>query len=242
MIYFLIPVYNETPNLSLLVHNLKSVLPDKEKFYVMVDDGSKDDSAGCLEKLFHGQDNFRILGDGSNHGPGYSFNIGFEWILNHSRSDKDVIITLEADNTSDLAILPNMLSISSMGFDLVLASVYAQGGGFEQTTFLRKILSLGANMLLRFAYDIKVLTLSSFYRIYTIAALRQVKNKYAVLINEPGFISMIELLIKIIRIKGKIIEYPMTLHSSKRIGKSKMKVVKTSLSYIRFLVTMRSTL
>ena len=240
MIYFLIPILNESENIELLSKNLINCLPEENKYYVFVDDGSTDNSVAVLKKMAVSS-SYTILGDGLNHGPGYAFNLGFEWILGHSHHDNDIVITLEADNTSDLTILPNMVSISYMGFDLVLASAYAQGGGFEQTTFLRKILSFGANMLLRFAYDIKVLTLSSFYRVYTITILKEVKKKYSSLIAEPGFISMIELLIKIIRTKGKIIEYPMTLHSSKRIGKTKIKVNKTTLRNLRLLIAGRNT-
>ena len=236
MIYFLIPVYNESANLDLLTRHLKSVLPARIKFYVFSDDGSSDNSVEVIKKFFQEENNFIVLGDGSNHGPGYAFNTGFEWILQHSKDSNDLIVTLEADNTSDISILPNMIAISEMGFDLVLASVYAQGGGFEKTSFFRKLLSFGANLFLRFAFDISVLTLSSFYRVYKIDILRKVKTKYTPIMQEKGFISMIELLIKIIRCEGKIIEHPMKLYSSKRMGKSKMKILKTSISYIRFLI------
>jgi glycosyltransferase involved in cell wall biosynthesis len=233
--YFLIPVYNETANLELLSKRLKEVLPGREKLYVFSDDGSSDDSVDQIKKLFDGT-NHMVLGDGSNHGPGYAFNKGFEWILQHSKDQNDLVVTVEADNTSDLKILPNMISMSDMGFDLVLASVYAQGGGFDKTTFLRKLLSFGANFLLRFVYDIKVLTLSSFYRVYRVGIINKVQQKYPMMISETGFISMIELLIKIIRCNGEVIEYPMKLSSANRVGKSKMKVTKTFFSYLRFLL------
>lgn len=236
MLYFLIPVFNEEANLALLHKNLTSALVGYEKFYVFSDDGSKDGSVSTIRNLFNNT-NFIVLGDGNNHGPGYSFNTGFMWILNHSQNDTDKIITLEADNTSDISILPNMLILSELGYDLVLASVYAQGGGFDKTSFLRKFISAVANLLLRFFFNIKVLTLSSFYRIYSISIIKKIKAKNVVLIKEPGFISMVEILIKSIREKATIIEVPMTLYSGSRKGKSKMKLVKTIISYIRFLIT-----
>ena len=55
--------------------------------------------------------------------------------------DNDKVVTVEGDNTSDLEILPVMLANSKMGFGLVLASVYAQGGGFDKTSAFRKIIS-----------------------------------------------------------------------------------------------------
>ena len=124
-------------------------------------------------------------------------------------------------------------------YDLVLASVYAQGGGFSKTSIFRKLISFIANQLLRFIFGIKILTLSSFYRVYTVSIIKSIKSHYGKIITENGFICMLEILIKSIRIGTKIIEVPMILNSDKRIGKSKMKIIKTSIRYIHFLLTKR---
>jgi len=236
MLYFLIPIFNEEANLELLHKNLMVALPKyQQKYYVFSDDGSKDNSVKTIQHLF-ANSNFIILGDGINHGPGYAFNTGFEWILKHSKNEDDKIITLEADNTSDINILPEMLTISELGYGLVLASVYAQGGRFDKTSFLRKFISSVANLFLRFFFNIKILTLSSFYRVYSIEIIKKIKEKNAIIINEKGFISMIEILIKSIHLNATIIEVPMTLYSQKRKGKSKMKLINTMISYLRFLI------
>jgi dolichol-phosphate mannosyltransferase len=234
MLYFLVPVYNENENIVRLYNELTNALNTENKFYIFSDDGSTDGSIDRIKELFS-KENFVVLSDGKNYGPGHAFNLGFEWVLQHSQDDNDVLITIEADGTSDFDILPRMLAVSRTGIDLVLASVYAQGGGFDQTTFIRKLLSFVANMILRFAFDIKVLTLSSFYRIYKLSILRKIKSKNKELISEYGFICMIEVLLKAIRANGSIVEIPMVLYSKKRVGKSKMKPFKTALSYIRFL-------
>ena len=46
---------------------------------------------------------------------------------------------------------------------------------------------------------------------------------------------MLELLIKAIRCDAKIVELPMVLNSNKRVGKSKMKIIKTSIQYVKFI-------
>jgi dolichol-phosphate mannosyltransferase len=154
-------------------------------------------------------------------------------------SNADLIVTIEADNTSDIKILERMILNSRAGFDLVLASPYAQGGGFEETTLFRRILSFAANTVLRFCFDVKVLTLSSFYRVYKPDIIKVIKAKYGTIIEEPGFICMVEILIKAIRCKAQIIEIPMVLYSEKRKGKSKMKIIKTGFSYLKFLLKKR---
>lgn len=236
MIYILIPIFNEEGNVANLHRELSSVLPTEEKMFVFSDDGSSDKTIEFLKSHFSNT-NFTVLGDGVNRGPGYAFNTGFEWVLANSKDiENDTVITMEADCTSDIGILPHMLGINKMGYDLVLASVYAQGGGFDSTSFIRKFLSAIANLLFRFLFDIKVLTLSSFYRVYSVSLLQKIKQNNSAIITEYGFICMLEILVKAIKQNAKMIEVPMMLKSTKRVGKSKLKVFKTTMAYFRFLL------
>jgi len=234
MIYIVIPIFNEEQNITNLYNELAAYSFEEDYFFVFSDDGSSDTTKVEIERQFP-NDKTVVLGDGINRGPGAAFNVGFEWVLSNSKNDSDKIVTIEADCTSDLGILPVMLALNHLKFDLVLASVYAQGGGFDSTGFLRKFISSVANLLYRFVFDIKVQTISSFYRVYSIALLKKVKVKYGNLIEENGFICMLEILTKAIQCEAKIIEVPMVLRSTKRLGKSKMKIVKTTLDYLKFL-------
>lgn len=233
---YLIPMYNEADNLKLLHNRITTHPLEGNSFYVFVDDCSTDDSIAIVKKLFSNQQ-CHVIEKETNKGPGDSFNKGMEYILDKFSSDRDVkVITMEADNTSDIEILKEMVGISHLGYDLVLASIYAQGGGFSQTTFLRKLLSFVANMVFRAVFNIKILTLSSFYRIYDIELLRKIKAKNTQLIEEHGFICMLEILIKAIEQDAKCIEVPMLLDSQIRQGKSKMKIWSNSIKYIQFLL------
>jgi dolichol-phosphate mannosyltransferase len=235
MIYFLIPVFNEEENIPALADNLIGA-DATPCFFVFTDDGSSDRSCEVIKQKLSGQ-KYVLLGDGKNHGPGHAFNVGFNWILEHSANSEDLVVTLEADNTSDINILSTMIILAKQGFDLVLASPYAQGGGFSKTSWLRKTLSFVANMVFRLIFDIKVLTLSSFYRVYRIPVLRAIKAKSGQCIEQLGYLCMLEILVKALHQKARIIEVPMMLHSDKRAGKSKMKLWKTSMAYLRFLLT-----
>jgi dolichol-phosphate mannosyltransferase len=234
--YFLIPVFNESQNLETLANRIIPLCPDQHKYFVFVDDGSTDQTTSLIRSLFAGHA-VQVIEKTENIGPGDSFNRGFEWILDHSTCDNDLVITMEGDNTSDISILPHMVKISEIGYDLVLASVYAQGGKFEKTSLLRKIISFFANMLFRAFFNIKVLTLSSFYRVYSITLLQKIKKEFGILIREKGFICMLEILIKAIHVNAKVIEVPMLLKSDQRKGKTKMRIMINTLSYLRFLLS-----
>ncbi len=233
-LFFLIPVYNEAENLDKLHASLSELKLDYEKTYVFVDDCSTDESVSKIQYLFRNE-SLTIIKKERNYGPGHSFNLGFERILMMSSSQDDLIITMEADNTSDLKLLPKMVSISQLGYNLVLASVYSQGGGFDKTSLFRRVVSFIGNSLFRILYSIKVSTLSSFYRVYHVTLVQKIKRTFNTPITEDGFISMLEILLKAIRVDAEIIEVPMILCSQNRSGKSKMKVLNTILSYLGFL-------
>lgn len=233
---YLIPMYNEVDNLSLLHSNLMGLSVCKNNFYLFVDDCSTDGSPVLVKSLFKDND-FHIIEKRKNAGPGDSFNLGFNYLLEKYAANENVkVITMEADNTSDINILNDMLTISNLGYSLVLASIYAQGGGFSQTSFFRKMLSFTANMIFRTLFDVKTLTLSSFYRVYNLNLLRSIKKNNKNIIEQSGFICMFELLLKSIDEGAKIIEVPMELKSEMRKGKSKMKVFQNAISYLQFLI------
>jgi glycosyltransferase involved in cell wall biosynthesis len=236
MIYFLIPVFNESSNIEGLAQSLVNTLPERDKYFVIVNDASTDNTTDLVKKYFNGT-KFTLLSNVQNSGPGFSFNEGFNYVLEKSNDQTDLIVTLEGDNTSDLSILPLMISLlKDWNFDLVLSSVYAQGGGFVKTSTFRKLISFVANQVLRSMFNISVLTLSSFYRTYKVSLIRSIKNNNVKIVSEKGFICAFELLLKSIEQGAKIIEVPMILQSHKRKGKSKMKIVKTSWAYLRFLI------
>ena len=234
MIFIVIPIFNEEKNIPNLYREISQFKFDDKFCLVFSDDGSTDDTISLLNSTFKEFD-FVILGDGINRGPGYAFNMAFEWVLSNSVRKDDIVVTMESDCTSDLSILRNMIFLNKMGYDLVLASVYAQGGGFDNTTIFRRLVSSIANLLYRFLFNIKVLTISSFYRVYSIQLISKIKSKHKRIVEENGFICMLEVLIKSISSGANIIEVPMKLQSNRRIGKSKMKIVKTTIQYFKFL-------
>ena len=129
----------------------------------------------------------------------------------------------EADNTSDLSVLSEMINKLNMGYDLVLASCYLEGGGVEGTAVHRKLLSFCANLLLRITTPLKdIHTFSSFYRVYRASLIKKACEIYGdTLIQEKGFSCMVELLLKLAKLRIKIAEVPMILKGNLRVGKRK---------------------
>ncbi|MEO7989459.1 MAG: glycosyltransferase family 2 protein [Chryseolinea sp.] len=238
MLYILIPTFNEEQNVPKLAATLKELIDGSNYQIIIVDDCSSDDTLNALRSALPSS-NLMFIKKEVNKGPGNSFLLGFEEILKKPVNDNDTVLTFEADNTVSVDDLKLLVKIATLDFQLVLASPYAQGGGFQNTNFLRKVLSFVANLLMRFLFDIKVLTLSSFVRVYRVGLLRKIKAKYPVMIESPGFFSMAEITLKAVKCEARIIEVPVVVQSKERIGKSKMRIIKTSIEYIRMLLKIR---
>ena len=238
MIIFLLPVYNEEMNIQKTLQHISAYAEKmgwKFKIYVS-DDGSEDSTVKVVEGIKE-QVSVEVVANPRNMGPGAAFDLGFRKILS-ACSDEDIIVTMEADNTSDLAILERMVGSINDGADLVLASCYAEEGGIEGTTLLRKILSKGANCLVgAFSKDKKIRTFSSFYRCHTASLLRNAYKRYGDgFIEEKGFVCAVDMLLKFQKFDIRIDEIPMLLKCDKRVGKSKMKTVRTTLSYLKLFI------
>ena len=239
MIHAVVPVMNEEPNVGRLADRLKEALTPQAPYRILfVDDGSAD---GTVRVLKDRGAEIETLSHPQNLGPGAAFRTGFTHVLKSLQPD-DLVLTLEGDGTSDLAILPRMLGrIRNEGDDLVLASCYLFGGGIVGTSLHRVGLSHIANGLVKQTLGLSGLaTLSSFYRLHRGRALLRLRESYGErLFESNGFESQIEILHLAAKLKMSISEVPMVLDGSKRLGKSKMKILKTSLAYLRLIARTR---
>lgn len=233
MIIFVIPAYNEEDNVDLLLKNIDRKMKElgREYHLIIVDDGSTD-STGERALKFKNKIQLEVINKGYNRGVGDCFREGFSRALELAK-EGDIIVTKEADNTSDTEILEAMFNKIDAGCDVVLASCFAPAGKVIGAPASRLILSLTANTILRFIYPIKgVHTYSSFYRAYRAGILRRVFNAYGgLLMEDKGFTCMVEMLIKLRKLPIKIEEVPMILRYHQRKGKSKMNKMKNMLSY-----------
>ena len=141
---------------------------------------------------------------------------------------------MEGDNTSRYELIKQMLTRSQEGFDIVFASPYMYGGGITQTSFIRKLLSSGANLVVKDLLGIQgILTVSSFFRLYRAKALIKMQMVFGPeVLERTGFESMVEMVMKITMLKLSLSEVAMELDSSLRKGKSKMKFLRTIKGYL----------
>lgn len=236
MIWFVIPTYNESENVEALVRRLSPVVSELGARVVFVDDGSSDDTVEQIRRHAGGME-CEIVRNRRNGGVGVALNSGIRHVL-ESAEDDDALVTLEADNTSDLNDLPKMLGLFEEGYDIVLASVYAPGGRLIGVSRLRILLSRAVSDTFRVLGGLRqIRTLSSLYRVYRVGPLRRGAAAYGwLLVREPGFAASVELLLKLYHAGATIAEVPTVNDWTKRKGKSKMNLWPTITAYGRTAV------
>jgi len=237
-LYIVLPVFNEADNIHTLFEGLKAfsrrIRDEFQIKIVLVDDGSTDNSLVEIRDNETGLD-ISLLSNQHNQGPGMCFSMAFAFLQNKI-GDDDWVATMEADNTSRLKTLEQMLVRRREGYEVILASPYAYGGGFVETSLPRVFISHVANGLVKIILKIRGITVfSSFFRLYSGKLLRRLYSRFGSGIIEcNGFECMVELLYKLILVKATISEVEMKVDWGERRGKSKMKIFKTVMGY--FLV------
>ena len=235
-LFVVVPVFNEAPNIASLFdafNSLKQELSDQFIVsFILVDDGSNDETVQ-LARHNAADIDLQVLEHGTNKGPGAAFATGFASLAGRL-APEDWVITMEGDNTSRHELVMQMLTRTREGFDIVLASPYMYGGGFKQTSFLRKLLSSGANLVVKDLLDIQgVLTVSSFFRLYSGTSILRMQQVFgAKILERSGFESMVEMVMKMMMLQLSVSEVAMQLDASRRKGKSKMKIFKTIRGYL----------
>jgi dolichol-phosphate mannosyltransferase len=244
VLHIVIPVFNEEPNIDGLLEGVRERFDPLGVRYrvVMVDDGSSDGTVGKCRSASRPDSPITVVSHGVNRGPGAAFLTGFLEVLKDA-DPLDIVVTMEGDRTSDERIVTRLLHrIWEEGDDIVLASCYLYGGGIKGTQLHRVGLSHIANGLIKKTLGLSGLaTLSSFYRAYQVSALRKIRARYGdQFIKSRGFECMVEILYRASQLRLRVSEVPMVLDGSRRAGKSKMRVLKTSLAYFRLIAQARS--
>lgn len=242
MIFVILAIYNEEKSLAALVGDIRKALKKHEYKIIAVDDGSFDDSLAILHQLNNNND-IIIAPHKVNLCIGAVFSTGFNLALREAKSDSDIVITMESDQTSDIELMKYLIDeIRVNKKDISIASRYLRGGGYLKFPLLRKIYSVCANNILRKFFPIKGVTdYTIFYRSYSVRVLREVMDFFTQynFIHFRGFVSNSEILIKAACFTDRISEIPFKYDYGYKKGKSKLRVFGNTLEYIYFIFSMR---
>ena len=233
MIYVLLPAYNEEDALEPMLEKIERTLGAVGRPYrvVVVDDGSTDATPEMLAELSRDHP-LTVITHRYNRGLGETARDGFEHIADVGEPG-DVVIRMDCDDTHDPAYIPEMLEKLEEGYEVVIASRYAPGGGEVGLDLYRRTISRIANLMFKTVFPIRgVWEYTCGFRAYRVGlvqdALEIFGNKFIDL-KGLGFTGTLEKLIKFRMMGARITEIPFVLRYDRKLSSSKVVTSITTL-------------
>lgn len=244
VIYIVLPAYNEESTLPPLLdaiaeHMAECGLPFK---IIIVDDGSTDGTDDIIQNAFTRLPVIPVKHP-RNRGLAEALQTGLVQAVKRS-SARDIIVTMDSDNTHTPGLIMRMVRMIREGHDVVIASRYRDGARAIGVPLTRRLLSFGASVVFRILFPTPgVRDYTSGYRAYRAEVIKKMYDCYGdAFINEPGFSCMVDILLKLRKFPVIIGEAPLILRYDRKESSSKMKVARTIRQTISLIVRRRLSL
>jgi dolichol-phosphate mannosyltransferase len=243
MIHILLPAYNEEAALEPMMDKIAKVMEGMRAAYriVVVNDGSSDATGMILQEL-SARYPIHVLTHKYNRGLGETARDGFEFVA-ETAHPSDVIVRMDCDDTHDPKYIPELCARLSDGFEVVITSRYAPGGGEVGLDWYRRLVSRCANLLFKASFPIPgVWEYTCGYRAYRASvvqdALAIFGNKFIDL-KGMGFTGTLEKLIKLKLMGARITEIPFVLRYDQKLSQSKVVTSITTLGCLLLILKHR---
>jgi len=229
MIYIVLPAYNEEKTLPPLLREIRENMIESGNPYkvLIVEDGSTDGTAMAIREAAATMPVEEIRHE-VNRGLSEALKSGLS-VAQREASSRDIIITMDSDNTHTPGLILRMTRLIREGYDVVIGSRYTPGARVVGVPFYRRVLSYFASLLFRILFPIRgVKDYTSGYRAYRANVIQDMFRYYGNdFINRPGFSCMVDILLKIRRHNAIVGEAPLILRYDLKEGESKMRVART---------------
>jgi dolichol-phosphate mannosyltransferase len=229
-VWVVLPAYNEAANLGPLLERIDDALTEEQLSYavLVVDDGSTD---GTYEIAVDASSRYPVMVERhpENQGLGATVRDGMLAVCEKG-GDRDILITLDADNTHTPGLIARMVRMIREGHHVVIASRYRPGSRVRGVPVLRRSLSRGASLMMRLLFPIKgVRDYTCGFRAYDLKTLRSaVERSGPGFFDQDGFQVMVDILLKLRQEPDLIFgEVPLILRYDQKEGDSKMDVGAT---------------
>jgi len=242
-ILVVLPAYNEEQALPHLLDSLIENLSEERKDYsiIVVNDGSRD-RTGEVADSYAKRHPILVLHNDSNKGLAETMRRGLMEAVSRA-GPKDIIVTMDADNTHPAGLTLRMIRSIREGNDVVIASRYRDGSQVRGVSLERRVLSRVASWLFRIFFPIRgVLDYTCGYRAYRADLTKSLIDQYGrEFISERGFSCMIDILLRLRERDVVFAEVPLVLRYDLKPGRTKMRVLATILDTLKLLIRRRLT-
>jgi dolichol-phosphate mannosyltransferase len=241
MVIVTLPAYNEEQTLPLVLEAVCEAMEENHVEYrvLVVNDGSTDGTARAAEKLLDRMP-LAIVEHERNRGLGEALRTGLVEAL-ATAGDRDIIVTMDSDNTHTPGLIARMVRGVREGNDVVIASRYHADARIRGVPLHRRLLSRGSSWLFRLTFPTRgVRDFTCGFRAYRAGILKQAFAVYGdAFVAQTGFSCMVDILLKLRRMDAIMTEVPLILRYDLKFSASKMELLRTTLDTLRLALRRR---
>jgi dolichol-phosphate mannosyltransferase len=208
------PTYNEAENIEAFIGAVFAYAPPCADILI-IDDNSPDGTAELVEKQrekYH--DRIRLLRREQKQGGASAFLKGFSMGI---ALGYDLFLAMDADFSHDPKYIPVMVE-KIQEADLVIGSRNVAGGGVENRTFIRNIITRGGSLYSRLVLGCPIQDFTGGYNMWRKSVLEAIDPETII---SRGYSFQIEMKYRAFRGHFKITEIPI-IFPDRKFGKSKM--------------------
>jgi len=222
VISVVVPVYNEQENVVELVGQVAAALSSREFELIVIDDGSRDDTAARLAELAGTREWLRPLFMIRNYGQSAALQAGFD------AARGEIIVTLDGDLQNDPADIPELLRLLENHPDIDVISGWRKE---RQDRMSRRIPSSIANFVISRVTGVQLHDYGCALKLYRAQVIRDLKVYGELHRFIPALAA---------DVGAKIVEVPVRHHARLR-GESKYGIDRTfrvilDLLWVKFLM------
>jgi dolichol-phosphate mannosyltransferase len=212
-----LPTYNERENLRTALARIRMVAErhDVQLHTLIVDDNSPDGTGELADELAGHYRDVSVLHRAGKEGLGRAYIAGFREALARGA---ERIFEMDADLSHDARYLPHFLHVIDEGADLVLGSRYVQGGGVQNWTLSRKVISRGGCLYAQTILGVPYHDLTGGFKCFRRQVLETIDLDR---IDTAGYGFQIEMTYRAHQLGFRIVEMPI-IFCDREEGVSKM--------------------
>jgi dolichol-phosphate mannosyltransferase len=208
-----LPTYDERDNLEPMLRALGEVLGPDDRVLV-IDDNSPDGTGELADRMAAELGFVDVLHRERKEGLGPAYLAGFRRALD---AGAELIVEMDCDLSHDPADVPRLLAAAEDA-DLVLGSRYVPGGGVENWSVVRRVISYGGSLYARLLLGVRVHDLTGGFKCFRREVLEAIPLDR---VRSRGYAFQIELTYRALRRGFRVREVPIRF-VDREVGGSKM--------------------
>ena len=220
MISITVPAYNEEAVIEDFINAVETRLKLDEPWELLiVNDGSKDNTAAIVQRLQKDYKNLRLVSHEVNQNLGGALRTCFK------EAKGDIIVTMDSDLTHPPELIPDLIhALREANADVAIASRYAHGGGMENVPGWRVALSVAFNRTMGLLMMTRVKDITAGFKAYRADLVKSLHLK------SRGFEIQMEIMTRLFKKRAKFVEIPLMLRNREK-GASKFNFFRAAPKY-----------